>query len=288
MPQMLESSGRSMMRESDIEAYFERIGYIGQRTATLDTLRALHLRHPCTIPFENLSPFLGHPVELEWSQVKAKLLQSRRGGYCFEQNMLLMQVLRALGFNVSGLAARVLWGQSDDTLTPRGHMLLRVELNGRTWLTDVGFGGQTQTAPILLEPDIIQTTPHERYRVRHKDGYFYLQSDVLGEWRSLYRFDMSDHHDVDYAVTNYYLSTNPSSHFVAGLTAARVQAGRRFALSGSRLTVHSINGVSQRRQIATVGELVDTLDTMFDIEVPDHAEFEAMVARKGIIQTALS
>lgn len=287
MFQEMQTARRSDAHKVDIASYFKRIGYSGPRTATLDTLKALQFIHPCTIPFENLSPFLGHPVGLDWPVLKAKLLRDRRGGYCFEHNLMFMKVLREIGFSVSGLAARVLWGQPDDAPTPRGHMLLRIELNGRTWLADVGFGGLTQTAPLLLEPDLIQPTPHERFRVRHKDGYYYVQAEVLGEWRSLYRFDMSEHHDVDYVVTNYYLSTNPASHFVTGLIAARAKPGHRYSLSGNRLTVHSLDGASQRREIATVGELIDTLDTIFNIAVPDHAEFEAMVSRKAPFQNAL-
>ncbi|MCC5969048.1 MAG: arylamine N-acetyltransferase [Pararhodobacter sp.] len=287
MSQEMQTAHRSDAQEFDIDSYFARIGYCGPRTATLETLKALHFSHPCVIPFENISPFLGHPVGLDWPVLEAKLLHDRRGGYCFEHNLMFMKVLRELGFNVSGLAARVVWGQPDDALTPRGHMLLRVELGGRTWLADVGFGGLTQTAPLLLETDLIQSTPHERFRVRHKGGYYDVQAEVLGEWRSLYRFDMSDHHDVDYAVTSYYLSTNPASHFVTGLIAARAQPGHRYALSGNRLTLHSLDGASRRHEITTVGELIDTLETVFGINISDHAEFAAMASRKVLFQNAL-
>src|SRR5690606_6183767 len=117
-----------------------------------DTLAAIHVAHPAAMPFENLDPFLGRAVALDLATLEAKLIHGRRGGYCYEQNLLLMQVLRALGFRVGGLAARVLWNRPKDALTPRTHMLLRIDLDGRTWLADVGFGGLTQTAPLLLEP----------------------------------------------------------------------------------------------------------------------------------------
>jgi N-hydroxyarylamine O-acetyltransferase len=267
----------------DPDAYFARIGYRGQVTASLETLAAIHLAHPAAIPFENLDPFLGRPVDLDASALQAKLVTGRRGGYCYEQNLLLMHVLRALGFTVGGLAARVLWGRPEGALTPRSHMLLRVEIKGRTWLADVGFGGLTQTAPLLLEPGRVQPTPHEDFRLVDAQGYFFVQADVGGEWRSLYRFDLSDHHEADYAIPSYYLSTNQASHFVTGLIAARALQGRRLALAGNRLTEHRLAGDSIRREIADAEDLAQVLEDEFGIEVPDRAAFRDAVDAKGIV-----
>src|SRR5215813_4134219 len=93
----------------DLDAYFGLIGYSGSRAPTLETLRGIHLRHALTIPFENLDPFLRRPVRLDLASLQNKLLRDRRGGYCFEHNVLFKAALDALGFQVTGLAARVLW-----------------------------------------------------------------------------------------------------------------------------------------------------------------------------------
>jgi N-hydroxyarylamine O-acetyltransferase len=270
----------------DLDAYLARIGYTGPRAATLDTLKALHLLHPQVIPFENLDPFLGRPVALDLPTLQDKLVRGGRGGYCYEQNLLFMQVLQALGFSVSGLAARVLWGRPEDALTPRSHMLLRIELDGRIWLADVGFGGLTQTAPLLFEPDVVQQTPHEPFRIFGKNGYFHAQAEVGGEWRTLYRFDLSDHHEPDYAISSYYLSTNPASHFVTGLIAARALPDRRYALSGNRLAIHHLGGPTERAELATAGELADTLEQAFGIALPDRDAFKATAVKKGVVPTA--
>src|SRR5262245_12466747 len=115
----------------DIDAYFQRIGYSGERTPTLDTLRAIHVRHPEAIPFENLNPWLGWPVRLDAPSLEQKLVRDGRGGYCYEHNLLLIHVLKAMGFQVMGLAARVLWNAPEGTVTARTHMLLLVDLNGK-------------------------------------------------------------------------------------------------------------------------------------------------------------
>lgn len=283
MSQATVAAAASQQPGFDLDAYLDRIGYSGSRTASLDTLKALHFLHPQAIPFENLDPLLGRPVLLDAAALQEKLIRGGRGGYCYEQNLLLMHVLESLGFTVSGLAARVLWGRPEDALTPRSHMLLRVDLDGQTWLVDVGFGGLTQTAPLLLQPGLEQQTPHEPFRLLEKNGYFSAQASVSGEWRTLYRFDMSDHHEVDYALASYFLSTSPSSHFTTGLIAARALPDRRYALAGNRLTVHHLGGPSERSEIETSGELADTLEELFAIALPDRAAFEAAVVDKRII-----
>ena len=93
----------------DLDAYFARIGYDGPRAPTLATLRAIALRHPDAIPFENLDVLLGRGISIARADVDAKLIAGGRGGYCYEQNSLLKRVLQALGFQVEGLMARVLW-----------------------------------------------------------------------------------------------------------------------------------------------------------------------------------
>src|SRR5688572_18194182 len=113
-----------MQHGLDLQAYFTRIGYQGAATATLETLRALHRLHPQEIPFENLNPLLRRPVQLDLPSLQTKLLAQRRGGYCYEHNLLFKHVLEQLGFRVTGLAARVLWNVSENSVRPRAHMLL--------------------------------------------------------------------------------------------------------------------------------------------------------------------
>ena len=74
----------------DLDAYLKRIGYTGDGRPTLATLQAIHLRHATAIPFENLTPLLHQPVRLDLASLQHKLIQSGRGGYCFEQNLLLL------------------------------------------------------------------------------------------------------------------------------------------------------------------------------------------------------
>src|SRR5262249_15051302 len=96
-----EQPRRSIMAAIDLNAYFDRIGYSGARTPTLDTLRAVVLRHTEAIPFENLDPLLRRPVRLDAASLQRKLVRDGRGGYCFEHNLLLRHALEGLGFAVT-------------------------------------------------------------------------------------------------------------------------------------------------------------------------------------------
>ena len=143
----------------DLDAYCARIGYSGDRAPTLTTLRALHLAHAQTIPFENLNPLLGLPTPLDPASLMRKLVHDRRGGYCFEQNLLFSHALKAIGFSIVQLTARVIWNQPDGAETMRSHMLLKVDLPEGPHIADVGFGGLTLTSPLELKADLISHYP---------------------------------------------------------------------------------------------------------------------------------
>ncbi len=263
----------------DVEAYLDRIGYTGSRFPTLDTLQEIHLRHAQTIPFENLNPLLRWPVRLDSRWLQQKLIRDGRGGYCFEHNLLLKDALTTLGFEVSGLAARVLWNAPEGAIRPRGHMLLLVDLDDKAYIADVGFGGMTLTAPLRLQPEIEQATPHEPFRLIARRSDFTLQASVAGTWKALYRFDLQEQYLPDYEVSNWYLSNHPDSHFVTGLIAARPGRDRRTVLRNSELTVHHLNGPTERHGLTRAADLRAALEEVFHVRVPDAPELDAALER---------
>ena len=261
----------------DVAAYLRRIGHGAPTAPTLETLASIVRHHAAAIPFENLNPLLGWPVRLDLSSLEEKLVAGGRGGYCFEHNLLLRAVLQAIGFRVTGLAARVLWNQPDDAITARGHMVLRVDLDDGPRIVDVGFGGMTLTGVLRLVPEVEQTTPHERFRLLERGGTFTQQALVAGAWKTTYRFDLQEQFPIDYEVTNYFLSTHPSSHFVTSLVAARAAAGRRYALRNRQFAIHHLGGDTERRTLDRDDELREVLARDFHIAVP--AELDAALAR---------
>jgi len=263
----------------DLDAYFRRIGFTGGAGPDRATLDAIHRLHPQAIAFENLDPLLGVPVRLDAAALESKLVRSGRGGYCYEHNLLLMHVLRALGFHVRGLGARVLWGAAEGEITARAHMLLGVDLDGRRHIADVGFGGTTPTAPLCLDTDGEQRTAHEPFRLVAAGGEFVLQAGIGQSWRSLYRFDLQEQFQADYEMVNWYQCTNPNSYFTTNLMAARPVVGARYALRNSEFSVHHLDGRSERRVLRTAAELRDTLTGTFGLALGSVAGLDALMGR---------
>ncbi|MEO6811854.1 MAG: arylamine N-acetyltransferase [Isosphaeraceae bacterium] len=258
----------------DLDAYLQRIKFGQTARPDLSTLNAVATAHTSAIPFENLNPWLGIPVDLDLDSVQRKLVQDSRGGYCFEQNLLFGEALRAIGFEVTNLAARVLWGQPEDAITARSHMLLRVDLDGHPWIVDVGFGGVNLTSALRLIPDLEQTTPHEPFRLTVSDGDWWMQARVGETWRTLYRFDLQRQYPLDYRASNYFLSTHPASMFTTNLIASRPATDRRWTLNNREFATHRIQGKTERRTLRNTSELRDVLEHTFLIRLPSHPDFD--------------
>ena len=268
----------------DLAAYFERIGFSGpaRPAPTLDTLRALHLLHPQTIPFENLDVLIGRPVRLDLESVRRKLVESRRGGYCYEHNLLFRSVLQTLGFRVRSFAGRVLWGRDAPEMPARTHMLLLVDLDEGTFLTDVGFGGMTLSAPLALQTGLEQITPHGAFRLDDAGGEppaYILQALVNGAWTRVYRFDLDPQYDADYEMANYFVSAYPQSIFLHNLLAARLAPGKRFGLFNRRFSAHDEREGSDHRELESIADLRRVLENELGIRLPDDAGLDAALAR---------
>ena len=255
-----------MSQKVNLNAYFERIGFAGSIAPTLATLELIHALHPAAIAFENLNPLLGLPVNLDLASIEKKLLADRRGGYCYEHNLLLMAVLRELDFSARGLAARVLWSDPAAVDRPPTHMLLAVEIGGSTYIADAGFGGLTLTAPLKLKSEIEQATPHETFRLMGGAPDWVLEARVGDAWKPLYSFDTTEQTIEDYTASNLQLSTD--SPFTRELRVALSPSGRRLALRDNRFTAHVAGEPSESRILTSVAELRDMLAGPFGIQLP--------------------
>lgn len=268
-----------MSTSINIDYYFERIGFEGPASPTLDTLKTLHRKHTEKIPFENLNPFLGIEVKLDLQSLEQKMIYNKRGGYCFEQNLLFREVLRSIGFNAKGLAARIRWNKPEDEMTSRGHMLLLIEIKNQKYIADVGFGGLTLTTPLRLETGITQETPHEQYRLVRNEDDFLMQTLVRDEWKDVYQFNLVENYVPDYEVTNWYLSNHPESHFVTGLIAARPTPGRRYALRDNRFSIHHLDGETEKQTLETTGEIREVLKTHFLLSLSEENEVDKKLSQ---------
>ncbi|MBD1876609.1 arylamine N-acetyltransferase [Nodosilinea sp. FACHB-131] len=271
----------------DLKAYFDRIGcghlgnalQEGKLAPTLDTLKAIQQGHTSTIAFENLSSFFHQPVSLALEDLQQKLIHDQRGGYCFEQNLLLRSVLVDLGFQITNLAARVRWNLPKDIITPRSHMLLKVDIDETSYIVDVGFGGLTMTEPLTLVPERPQSTSHEPYRLTVAGQTYCLEAQLNQVWKPLYCFDLQAQQRCDYEVSNWYVSTYPQSLFVNSLIVARPGNGYRHALLNNQLTTRYLDDRSEQRLLTTATELHDVLSDEFGLRVPETLDLQQALER---------
>ena len=255
--------------DDDLAAYFARIGFVDARHPTLPALCGIVAGHTRAIPFENLDVLLGRGARIDIGTVLDKLVQRGRGGYCFEHNTLLLHVLQALGYEVEGLAARVLWNQPEDDPTARTHMLLRVRLPEGDFLADVGFGGLTLTCPLRLAIGAEQPTPHEPHRLVAAGEEIELHARLDERWFPLYRFSLLAQLPIDYEMANWFTSTCPNTLFTANLMCARSEPDRRYALLNRKYTVRHRDGRVERRTIADADDLHRVLNREFRVELTE-------------------
>ena len=251
----------------DLPAYLRRIDYQGPVEKTHTALAALHLAHATHIPFENLDILLGRPIALDLASLQSKLVARRRGGYCFEHNLLFAAVLREFGLEPVMLAARV--RHRSTAVLPRTHMLLLVEAEGNRWLADVGFGGEGLLLPVPFGSGEEARHYAWTYRVIEEAdaGTWILQSRRNDAWLDLYAFTLEPQQAVDYEIANHYMSTHPDSRFVQTLTVQLPGTQRRMILRNRDLIEDRGNTVLERR-IESDEEFGGALQEYFGLDLP--------------------
>lgn len=258
----------------DLDAYLARIGHSGSRAPTLETLHAITAAHVKAIPFENLSILQGQPIDLSVEALFTKLVHARRGGYCFEQNGLLLHVLERLGFQVAPLSARVRLQRPRDFIPPRTHVFLRVELDGESWLTDVGVGGVSLTSAIRLNTDAEQATPHETRRIVREGGRLFHQIRFGYAWEDVCEFTLEEMPPIDRELGNWYTSAHPGSHFKNRLIVARAAPdGARLTLLNDELKTRHRDGRVELRKVGSPAELLEVLERTFGLSFPAGTRF---------------
>lgn len=257
----------------DLDAYFARLAYTGPRNATLPTLIAIHQHHARAIPYENLDILLGRPISLDLAAIEQKLVHDRRGGYCFEQNALLRDVLRALGFHVTPLIARVRWQVPADVTTALIHMVLRVDLADRAMIADVGFGSRSLIAPLALEFDREQAGSIEPRRLIQRDALIVHQTLHDGAWVDVYQFANDPIPTVDFELGNWFTSTHPKSRFRLNLAAARAGTDCRYAILNREFAIRHTDGRAEKRTLTTPDELLGVLAEYFGLHFPPGTRF---------------
>jgi N-hydroxyarylamine O-acetyltransferase len=261
----------------DLDSYLDRIMYDGPLDRGAETMAALHRAHTAAIPFENLDIILGRGVSVDLGAIQHKLVNRRRGGYCYEHGLLFAAALQKLGFAVARLLARV--GDDLARPRPRTHMALAVTVSDERWLADVGFGSGL-LEPIPLTPMVPSAQGAWDYRlVQHHDGSadVWLMQERTAEsgWTTRYSVADEHHHFSDVVMSNHYTSTWPQSPFLAQPVIVRKDQKQVRRLLGRTLSRTRPGEPDEQFHVAD-DELASTISS-FGIDL-DQAELAAFVA----------
>lgn len=249
----------------NVQTYLDRISYDGPCAPTGEALRRLQVAHLLTVPFENLSIHVGEPIVLDDQALFRKIVDQRRGGFCYELNGLFAALLRAMGFEVVMLSAQV--ANADGDFNPDfDHMALMVTVD-EPWLADVGFG-DSFIEPLSLNERSPQVQDDRAYRV-DVDGerLVVMQRNLIDrseEWKPQYRFTLKPYQYSDFAERCEYHQTSTESHFTKGRICSRLTPRGRITLSDMGFI--TTEGAGRREHaVASQGEYAEILREHFGI-----------------------
>lgn len=175
--------------------------------------------------FNNIEILLnpGKLLKLDDNSLEEKLIDRKRGGYCFENNQYFFKLLKSKGYNVSRTLGRVLYGQ-DHANTPKSHQVTILKKEGQLYLVDVGFGPYAPGCFIPFDGREVKSFNGSIYRLNKiSDSHYILEELKEDRYFSLYKFDLSDYVDVDFEVSNYYTNTHPESKFTTSFMLSQHQ-----------------------------------------------------------------
>ena len=247
----------------NVSDYLVRIG-LGAPSLRpdLETLRLLQRSHLLSVPFENLDIHWNRAITLDRELFYAKIVTSRRGGFCYELNGLFEALLQEIGFKTRLVSARVFNGK--DHGPEFDHAAIIVTLGSEEYLVDVGFGAFT-THPLLFVPDREQTDATGDFLIRKReDGYFEVLKREAGVWRSEYMFRDVAHDLPDFAEMCDFQQYAPDSHFRKGkLCSIMTETGRKTLTDKSFIITEK--GKKNERLVNSETEFYSLLSTEFGI-----------------------
>jgi N-hydroxyarylamine O-acetyltransferase len=250
----------------DAQKYLDRIHFAAPVDPSITTLRALHRAHMFAVPFENLDIRLGRPILLGAEVFFDKIVERRRGGFCYELNGLFAVLLRHLGFDVTMLSAGV--ARPDGTFSPDfDHMALLVRLAG-DWLADVGFG-DSFIEPIRLDESTITRDSTGAYRIRTEGQNRIMlrhSSEPELAWKPQYRFSLEPRELSEYDEMCRYQQTSPESHFTQNRICSLATPTGRITVTNDKL-ITTAAGIREERTISDEAEFNSLLAGHFGIHL---------------------
>jgi N-hydroxyarylamine O-acetyltransferase len=208
------------MKTINFDSYFKTLD-IQPANPSLQLVGELQKKHLAHFSFNNIAVLLGRTISLDIDDITHKIVVENAGGYCFEHNRLMHDVLSSLGFDVRCLIARVINNQDIDS--PRTHRITLLKWQGDEYLIDVGFGANCLTFPIKIGSFKEGYYKQQNFRiVLNKNQDYQLEIFTKAGYYSLYIFDLNRYTEADCLAGNFYSSQHPNANFVKNLVVSLI------------------------------------------------------------------
>ena len=246
----------------NVERYLERIG-AERRAVSPDALADLQRRHLMTVPFENLDIHWKRPIVLDTDRFFKKIVEERRGGFCYELNGLFNELLGELGYETRLISARVFnsergyWPEFD-------HAAVIASFGEEEYLADVGFGHFT-AEPLRIVTDVEQEDECGVFIIGHGEGeYLEVAKREAAGWKIEYMFKSIPRELTEFREMCDFHQYSPESHFTKGLVCSLLTEGGRKTLTDSKFLVLQ-DGVRTEQEVASEEEFASVLKEEFGI-----------------------
>ncbi|MCH9813796.1 MAG: arylamine N-acetyltransferase [Epsilonproteobacteria bacterium] len=210
-----------MDKEEIVKAYLARLE-INDDVKTLEDITKLIKAHLKTFPFSSLKVLLKEEISLELNAIYENLVVKKRGGYCFEHNKLMYEVLKTLGFDVTHYLARVV--NNSEHIPPQTHRFTLLNFEAQRYLIDVGIGFRTPSVPIKFGNDASISHLGVAYNiVEFDDKTFAMQLIEKGKPFVATKFDLNRCYDSDFEMGHFYSYKSPDAVFVNNFVISRIE-----------------------------------------------------------------
>jgi N-hydroxyarylamine O-acetyltransferase len=257
----------------NLKHYFNRIGYVGPVDPTLECLSGIHQCHALTIPYENLDIQMRRRVDLDEERIFEKIVTKKRGGWCYEQHVLFLWVLKEIGFDAKLVTSAVERREHGDEMIGN-HTSILVELD-QVYLADLGLGDGIRLPIPFCEGTYSQGSL--TFQLIKVDGYCRFLNHSFSNPTN---FDLTSE-AADYELLirkSDYLQSSPDSEFVQNLVCQIMQADSITCLTGRVLRHKTAAG--QTKKLINQDQFEATLYDVFGISDPDAASIWPKVAAR--------
>ena len=194
-------------------------------------------------------------------------------------------MLRALGYQVTPMLARVRWQVPAETDTGLTHLVLRVECKDGAFLADVGFGSMSLYRPLVFAYDTAQLVSLEQRRLIVRpassipgiatQNVIVHQAQIAGEWLDVYQFTGEPAASIDAELGNWFTSCHAQSRFKQNVLAARTDEAYRCTLLNRELKIRYQDGRVIEHAIQSPAEMLEVLKEHFQLSFPAGTRFDA-------------